>query len=270
VKDSANNVVFWLNEDDLSCIPTSAYWNDEEKETDKVFSTVTENSDELWRYLQESTTFYEQYEAVLRFANDLGLKTHGTGVDVAAGVCWTTALLSQITGVQKVYAIDMSKHRLLSVASLVFHALDAEESKIIRAFGSFYDIRLSSGSVYFCLMSQAFHHADNPHKLLSELHRILNPGGCVLVFGETPIYPLWLLKKWFKNIIKMIVPASFYASKPVYKLFPSFEELFPPDSELGDHYYRIHDYKVIFEACGFVLHSRRIGRDTLFVGVKKG
>ncbi len=268
LKVQDGNVVYWLNEEELRTIPTSAYWNDEEMEKEKPFYLVDGNAEKLWRYLRDTTTYYQQYKAVLKLADDLGCKIRGIGVDIAAGVCWTTALISQHDGVEKVYAIEMSKHRLLRLAPVVCAALGAFQSKIIRALGSFYDIRLPDGSVDFCMVAQAFHHADDPRRLLKELYRILKPGAATLIMGEAPIYPMGLLKRRIKNAAKFVLPSPFYTAPPVYKLVPSFDDLFPPDPKSGDHYYRIRDYDEIFDACGFTLHRRRASGDAVFVAVK--
>lgn len=263
------NMVSWIDEDNISVISTAVFWNDEDKEKDKPFYLLENNPGKLQEYLEGTTTNYEQYENVLKFARKLGLKIQGTGVDVASGVCWTTALLSKIESVEHIYAIDVSKHRLGQIAPQVFKILGAVQSKITRVLGSFYDIKLPDSSVNFCCMAQAFHHADNPMRLLKELHRILKPKGIVLVIGETPIYPAGLLKSRIKNVIKMIVPMSLYTSKPIYKFFPSYKDLFPTDFESGDHYYRISDYPKIFDDCGFVLYTQRCSSYTVFIAVRK-
>jgi len=247
---NADRVVLWMGDEDLQSVATSAFWNDEEIEHEKAYNIQDGQSEKLLRYLRDETTYYDQCEAVVNFARDLGLKIQGTGIDVAAGVCWTTALLSKIESVDTQYAIDISKHRLFKLAPLVIKEFGGKSNKIIKVFGSFYDIRLPDASVDFCMMCQAFHHADDPWRLLRELHRVLKPGAPVLVIGETPIYPLQLLKKRIKNVIKMVLPPPFYASKPVFRLWPSFEDLYPPDLEGGDHYYYIREYPKSFEQCG--------------------
>jgi len=263
-----SGVLFWLNEDELSSIPSSVFWNDEELEKSKPFYLVDGNPERLLRYLRETTSYYDQYDAVLKFACDLGLNIQGTGVDVAAGVCWTTALLSRMETIERLYAVDLSKHRLLKLAPLVCDALGAAHSKIVRALGSFYNINLPDKAVDFCVMSQAFHHADDVRRLLAEQNRLLKSGAPILILGETPIFPSQLLKQRLKNVIKMVLPPSFYNSKPVYKLIPTFEDLFPVDLRSGDHYYRLRDYERIFEEAGFELYRRRVQGDTVFVAVR--
>jgi len=263
-----NGHLVWADGKQVANTPSSDFWNDAEKESCKPYDIRDGNVDKLWRYLRDSTTYLSEFEAVLGFARELGVPVRGTGIDVAAGVCWTTGLLSKIGTVEKLYALDFSRHRLLTLAPLVLKAFEAHEEKIIRVLGSFYEVRLPDASVDFCLMCQAFHHADDPRRLLNELARILRPRGSILMIGENPIYPSQLLKKRMSNYLKMVAPQSYYLAKPVYRWWPRFRDLFPSSVESGDHYYQFCDYAKIFEECAFVLHSQRREGYTVFLGVR--
>lgn len=259
----------WLAEDELAAIPTSAFWNDEALEARKAFDIRDGDVAKLWRYLKETTTYHREYERVLALAAELGHPVGGVGLDVAAGVCWTTALLSWLPTATRVYAVDISRHRLVTLAPHVLAAFRAEEAKVVRALGSFYEIRLSAGSLDFCLMSQAFHHADDPRQLLLEMRRLLKPGSPVLVIGEVPVSSGALAKARVKNVVKHLLPRRYYRAAPVPGLWPSFAALFPADREGGDHYYRRADYERIFDACGFTLHAGRVDSATVFVAVRR-
>jgi ubiquinone/menaquinone biosynthesis C-methylase UbiE len=179
--------------------------------------------------------------------------------------------MSAPRAVDRLYAVEISKHRLLRLAPLVLRTLDASTEKITRAVGTFERLHLHDASVDFCLLSQAFHHAEDPLSLLRELLRVLKPGGSVIVVGESPIYPLNIPIKWLKNVLKMVLPARFNrGTTPVYKVRPSFYELFPTNATTGDHYYRIEDYHRIFRSAGFMLHAKRRLRFTVFLAVKPG
>lgn len=269
MSQSPDSVLSWIDESDLAAVASSTFWNDEEKEKEKpYYVTGRHDAAKLWTYLRETTSYYEQFEYAVRMAERLGVAPKGVGVDLAAGVCWTTALLSQIPEVDRVYAVEISKHRLTLLAPNVCDALDAQSDKIVRVLGSFYDVRLPDSSVDFCMMSQSFHHADEPLGLLAELRRILKPGSPTLIIGEDPIYPSTNLLKRLKNVAKIVVPRRFYIAPPVYKMFPRFQELFPTDLETGDHYYRIRDYRRMFEAGGFTLHQSRSNGFTVFVAIR--
>jgi SAM-dependent methyltransferase len=264
----SNRVLVWSEKNALAGTSSFEFWNCEEKEAGKPYDIRDGNVEKLWRYLRSTTTYLSEFEAVLDFASALGFPVRGTGIDVAAGVCWTTGLLSKIGTVEQLYALDFSCHRLLTLAPVVLKTVAAREEKIIRALGSFYDVHLSDASVDFCLMCQAFHHANEPQRLLLEMRRVLRPGGFILLIGENPIYPLQLFNKRVRNVLKMAAPRSLYVADPVYSLWPSFRDLYPSDPETGDHYYRARDYDVIFGGCGFVLH-RRIGkRYTIYLAIR--
>ena len=270
VEGTSSEALVWLAKDALARVPTADYWNDEAREKDKAFDIVDGDPNKLWRYLREETTYLEEYQSVLQQVSALGRRLQGTGVDLAAGVCWTTALLSQLEAVERLFAVEVSQHRLLKLAPAVFKLMRANEAKICRALGSFYDIQLQDASVDFCMMSQAFHHADAPRRLLAEVQRLLKPGGLVLMIGEAPVYPSLLWKRRLLNIVKMGVPSSWYTTKPIYHVLPSFEALFPVDHDTGDHAYAIRDYRRMFREQGLTLHERRTKRYTVFVAVKAG
>ena len=262
-------VQFWLTDEELENIFSNEYWNCEEKEREEEWYILDGNTNKLINYLEKETTSLEEYESILKFTENKGLRIEGTGIDIAAGFCWTVALLSRIETVDKIYALEISKHRLLKIAPVVSDIFSANKQKIARVIGSFYDIKLPEKTVDFCFMSQAFHHADRPEKLLSEIWRILKPSGFILIIGEQPIFTSDFLKKYIKNVIKMIMPLSRLKSRPVYKLFPTFRELFPPDVEFGDHYYRIEDYSNTFKQNGFHLYQNNEKRFTNFIAVKR-
>ncbi len=261
---------FWLSDEELEKIFSSNYWNDEEKEKGKEWYPADGNAGKVLSGAHKNSTYLTEFESITAFAAGAGFPIRGTGVDLAAGVCWTSALLSKIAAVEKIYALDISKHRILKIAPTILDILKADAQKVVRVIGSFYDIKLPDASVDFCFVSQAFHHAEDPGRLLCEVHRILKPAGFMMITGEKPVFMLDYAKKYVKNIIKMVVPRSLLGKGPaVYRLFPRFEELFRPDRELGDHYYRMQDYEHIFQRSGFLLQVNRAPGIINFIAVKK-
>ena len=51
--------------------------------------------------------------------------------------------------------------------------------------GSAEDIPLEDGAVGLVFMSQVFHHLGDPQKALLEIHRVLTPGGCLVIRNGT-------------------------------------------------------------------------------------
>ena len=260
----------WLTDQSHEEIQGKDYWNNEDKEKKKVWYIVDGNTEKLLNYLEKKTTYLKEYQSVINYAEMMGLRIEGIGVDIAAGTCWVSSLLSRIEKVETIYAVEISKHRLLKLAPAIFELFGANIQKIVRVVGDFYNIKLPDKSVNFCFMSQAFPHADNPDRLLSEVGRVLKPSGFICITGETPILFYDIFNRYFKNIIKIVIPFYKFKTKPVYKLFPSFKDLFPVDKEKGyKHNYRTKDYFRIFEQNGFRLYRNKEAHFTNFIAVKE-
>jgi ubiquinone/menaquinone biosynthesis C-methylase UbiE len=269
--DIKTDIVYWITENEIDNIFSGKYWNNEESEKNKAFYILDGNTNKLIDYLNYQTTYLREFESVIKFSKELGLTIKGVGLDIAAGVCWTTALLSKIASLKKIYAIEISKHRLLKIAPLVFDLFKAETDRIIRVIGSFYDIKLPNESIDFALMSQAFHHAHKPDLLLREIYRVLKPGGFILLIGEEPVYAYDIIIKYTKNIIKYMFPNITYKSKPINKIIPKFKEMFAPDEVTGDHYYLIKDYYNIFNNNRYELFlhkEKKYKKYTIFIAIK--
>ena len=123
--DIKTDIVYWITENEIDNIFSGKYWNNEESEKNKAFYILDGNTNKLIDYLNYQTTYLREFESVIKFSKELGLTIKGVGLDIAAGVCWTTALLSKIASLKKIYAIEISKHRLLKIAPLVFDLFKA-------------------------------------------------------------------------------------------------------------------------------------------------
>ncbi|MBM3249751.1 MAG: class I SAM-dependent methyltransferase [Candidatus Omnitrophica bacterium] len=259
----------WLTDKEIETIYSGRYWSNEEEEKNKDWYILDGNTEKILRYLKKKTTYYAEYESILDFSRKMGIPLKGVGADLAAGVCWTTALLSRVDDIEKIYATEISKHRLLKIAPLVIDLFNGCGNKITRVIGSFYDIKLPDQSLDFCFMSQAFHHADDPVRLLGEIRRVLKPSGVVLIIGESPVNSTDFIKEYIKNTIKVILPVRKLKKRVVYEIFPKFNQLFSADNESGDHFYRINDYVDLFNRCGFRLYINKERGFTNFLAVKE-
>lgn len=263
-----SDIINWLSDTELEKIFSARYWNLENEEKKKQWYVLDGDIRNLNDFCNKEGGYFDEYKSIFDFTKNMGLDIHGVGIDLAAGTGWATALLSRIEAVKQIYALDISKHRLFKIAPIVFNHFEANQNKITRVIGNFLDIKLPNNSVDFCFMSSAFHHADNPYKLLSEIYRVLKPGGLVITMGEKPILLHALIKKFIKNIIKIVAPFAF-DKKAVYKLFPRFAELYPPDPEDGEHYYCINDYFKIFERNRFYLLENKQRSFINFIAIKQ-
>jgi ubiquinone/menaquinone biosynthesis C-methylase UbiE len=160
-------------------------------------------------------------------------------------------------------SVDYSEHCLINVGQEVLKHYKVNCEKLSLCVGSFYDIKRPDASLDFIVMSQAFHHADDPNKLLKEMRRVLKPGGFIIMIGELFIpKPLYLKcyanyvvsricsSKFFPKIFKKIKLLDRLGSK---KFKGDFQDIyFPPDPNLGDHYYLESQYRRFFRENNFM------------------
>ena len=229
----------WLSDDDLRRIYSSAYWNDVDEEQKKEFWIEDGDYEKCRRYL-ESTKMLAEYFQAERFVRELG-RDGLEIVDLAAGIGWSSALLSRVPCVATVHSVEISKHRLERLFPHCAAMFDADTRKIRRYLGSFYDVKLPAASIDVVFLSHAFHHADKPSALLAECDRILKPNGRIVVVGEHRIGGAAILRRFASTLIRR------------RRFVTDFGTLFPPDPVLGDQYYRHSDYKRMFSATGYEL-----------------
>jgi len=220
------------------------YWNDKTKESGKEWNILDSDADaeQLIRYLSKSGLKQQYLIAESLLSDQYKNSSELTLCDLACGTGWTSALLSRLPLIKKVYAIEFSWHRLQDLFPETCIALNGVEEKIQRCYGSFYDLQLEDQSVDIIFMSQAFHHAEKPLSLITECERVLVPGGTVALIGEHSIGVLRLIKRHVKLFLKL---RTFTPKR--------LSDLLPPDNILGDNYYPEFLYNFMWEQSGFSL-----------------
>lgn len=61
-----------------------------------------------------------------------GIRFRGNVLELGAGGCWFSSIVSKFADVEKVYALDFSSYLLLNVAPLMMDHLHARKEKIVR------------------------------------------------------------------------------------------------------------------------------------------
>ena len=260
-------VEYWSSEPEIGSTAYFDYWNNEEIEKLKPWHVLESGFGGLEQHLKK-TGLVRQLEQCLDRAAQLGHAVHGIGADLACGVLWATSfMLKRIGSISKIYGVEYSTHRLLEIGPAVLRYYGVEADKVVLCLGSFYEIRLPDESVDFIILAEAFHHADEPGRLLAEIRRVLKQSGVVLVVGEHRIPNAAVLygRNFVKHIGSRVLPKIaqrwfFGTMINSVSLFPSPEELLRPDPIMGDHYYLLRQYKQMFSAHGFGHHRIRTRR----------
>ena len=126
----------------------------------------------------------QQLAHVLR---DTGVRPQGTVVELGAGTCWLSATLARDEVVERVVAVEFSRHRLEQLAPVAIAALGAPAAKIERRQADFNTPGLPAGCADLVVTDAAFHHAADPGHLARVAFDLLRPGGTILLFREPTI-----------------------------------------------------------------------------------
>ena len=254
-------LTYWIDRAELSAVPTAEYWNDLGTERQKQWWVDDASDMSTLDYLRDGSNLEEGFLAAIH-ALERERPVAGTVVDLASGTCWTSAVLSNFPDVEKIYAIDISLHRLEVLAPIIFEQYNAQIHKIERVLGSFYSLDIPERSVDLVVMCEAYHHAQDPRRLMMETKRILKPTGAVLITGERPVplqtylrtltvhttkSVLWLLG--LRRIAETVARRQF---RPLANPFATATGLlYPADREKGDQLYRQGELTRLCRSLGF-------------------
>jgi SAM-dependent methyltransferase len=145
----------------------------------------------LLAHLRDNTNFLRAAESL---PWDALLPGEARVLDLGCGSGWLAALLSRRAGVAEVIAWDASLPLLTDVLPDTVALLGGDMSKVRPVCGQFVPLRLGDESLDAVAMSSAFHHCEAPHDLLREVHRVLRPGGVLVLLNEVPYKPLRMLR----------------------------------------------------------------------------
>jgi len=252
---SLSPVKQWITNEDLNNIYSVAYWNDLKEEQKKEWWIADGNYGACIDFL-ESRGLMAEYKAAEKVIKKIDKKNLRIA-DLASGIGWTSALLSKLESVAEVHSVEISKHRIGELSEHSVKMLEGDPKKIHRYIGSFYETRFEDSSLDVVFLSQAFHHADHPFKLISECERILKPNGTIVLIGEHRINT----RRFILGMIKYFLRKK--------KITFDFYELFPTDSLTGDHYYRRADYNFLFKSFGLDVSIKNISKEVDMYIIKK-
>jgi len=236
-----------------------AYWNDEEIESAKAWNVAEgKGLANQERHVQQSGLL-DLLRLAVRTACDGGAGLGRAGADLACGTAWAVPHLLEDSGIERIFCVEYSRHRLLKLAPVVLRHYDIPRDRVVLCLGSFYDLRIDSGALDFVLLAEALHHAGDPLRLLAEVRRVLSRDGVVIVIGEhiVPSLPRLYGAHAARWLVSRTVPAAIQRKlrgKTINRpraLWCGVRELLAPNPITGDHYYRDSDYERLFREANF-------------------
>lgn len=172
-----------------------------------------DNLDEL-RYREKIQPHEERFDSPQKWIRNMrkeklkiplilkqkGVNFRGCVLEIGAGSCWFSSVLSKFHEVEEIYALDFSENILKNIAPAMMDYLNAEAKKIIRVKGSFYNLSQLDKLFDFVVCDQTLHHADYPVRLLKAINNVLKQDGCVVCVREPVAPKLSILRTISKRI----------------------------------------------------------------------
>jgi len=142
----------------------------------------------------------------------------GEVLEVGAGSCWLSALISKTPGVRKIYALDISRDLLETIGADIICRLNGNKEKIEFINADFNNLPFENNKFNIAVCDASLHHAQNSSILLKEISRILKAGGFLIAIRE-PIKPLIYWRKFGKSEIAKGATENIYSKREWKRYF---------------------------------------------------
>lgn len=162
----------------------------------------------------------------------------GKVLEIGAGSCWLSTLISKIPEVKSIYALDISNDLLKIIGNKVIDCLGGEKNKIKFIKADFNKLPFADNEFNIIIFDASLHHAQNLSCLLKEVGRVLKKNGFLIAIREPIKSYLHFLhvKNFGKSEIKSGATENIY-SKQVWKDYfkqAGFDLYFIEDFSNGD------------------------------------
>ena len=128
------------------------------------------------------------------------LERDSTIVDLGTGPGILSIEINKLLPQAKIVGVDPSSE-MLEIARM--NADEAGMSNYETRLGKAEEIPIESNSVHLVVTQSSFHEWENPQKGLSEIFRILKPGGSLILKDYNRAW----LSKWKRNLFKLLIAA---------------------------------------------------------------
>lgn len=142
-----------------------AKWNDEMVKKYHSEGTLFESANPILRYIEKIRA-----KTIIKFAK---ITFNDTAIDVGCGEGYMVSLLPKA---KKIIGFDISNVALERARSILNNRNDVEFIK-----GDGQNIQLDDNLFNVAICSEMLEHTPEPERAISELHRILKPGGRLIV-----------------------------------------------------------------------------------------
>ena len=145
----------------------------------------------------------------------------GEVLELGAGSCWLSALMSKLAKVEKIYTLDISGDLLETIGNKVIGNLKGEKRKIKFIVSDFHKLPFNDNKFDIVVCDASLHHAQNLPVLLKEINRVLKNEGYLIAIRE-PIKTFFYqcnLKKFGRAEMKQGATENIYSKREWKKYF---------------------------------------------------
>ena len=188
---------------------------------------------------------FEQYPLFREFSGLWGDHDGEVVLDYGCGPGNDLTGFALYTGARKIVGIDVSDKALgLASDRLALHGVERERVRLIHSHDTDEQIPLEDESVDYLQSQGVLHHVSDPEAALSQLRRVLKPGGrgCVMVYNRESL--------WFHLYVAygLMVREETFPGLSVDEAFTRSTD--GPDCPISRNY-RGPEFVAICEAAGF-------------------
>jgi len=237
---------------------SSEYWNDEAKERDKAFNVIDLGFDKI----ESSSKYSSLLDQLVTLTDKYGIRSDGSKIlSVASGTCWLESQWLKERSFESLSCVDISKHRIHKLApyTMEHYGIDGDVRFL---HGSVFDLDDEAGTYDIVLLSQAFHHIEEPIRLLRYLNGLLSEGGVIVIIGEHYYSNFEYHKRAIKHFIKYLINWKGYRN--LRNFYPGWQDLFQPDYEKGDIHWSLAEYDFLFKKSGLLSYDHDVHGSHLF------
>ena len=164
----------------------------EKQSSNEKANILVNNFDDLLKSVKKQVPIFYFLQEKYDFKGEI--------LELGAGSCWFSALVSKLPEVEKVYALDLSEDLLDKIGKKVIKQLEGNCKKIKFVVSDFHKMSFNNNKFDIIICDASLHHTQNLPVLLKETSRVLKNDGFLLAIRE-PIktVPYFLKFKKFRR-----------------------------------------------------------------------
>tara|TARA_Y100001970_G_scaffold51317_1_gene64921 strand:+ start:1765 stop:2643 length:879 start_codon:yes stop_codon:yes gene_type:complete len=222
------------------------YWNNKEIERNKIFNVSKIGFNDL-----ENSA---KYNNLLNHIDSLFIKqnidfNNKNILSIASGICWIESKIFNNNKFNSLSCNDISLHRIHELAPKTLNHYGINKN-VNLLHGNIFDIGNATKAKYdLVFLCQAFHHIDEPIRLLRIMNDVMSNNGVIFITGEHYYSSIEYHKRAIKHFIKYLINYKNY--RHLNNFYPSWQDLFRPSFSKGDIHWSLNEYNFIFKKSGF-------------------